>query len=185
MAFCEPLKQISMRCAVHVQRHARQRGHGVDNQQRAEFVGDLRKGSIRVTTPVEVSPWAKPTNLIFRPLPGDAHVLGSTGRPYGAVTRWIFAPVRSAMSAMRAENIPFTQTIASSPGSSTFTTAVSIPPVPDAEIGNVMPILGLEYAAHQILDAAHEFREPRVHVPHQRGGQSAVHARADAGWAWG
>src|ERR1700682_1237097 len=39
---------------------------------------------------------------------------------------------------MRSENIPFTQTMASSPGSRTLITAVSIPPEPDAEIGNVM-----------------------------------------------
>src|ERR1700690_232564 len=39
---------------------------------------------------------------------------------------------------MRAENTPFTHTMASSPGSRTLTTAVSMPPEPDAEIGYVI-----------------------------------------------
>ena len=46
--------------------------------------------------------------------------------------------MRSAMIAMRSENAPFTQTMHSSPSSSGFTTAASIPPEPEAEIGNVM-----------------------------------------------
>ena len=42
------------------------------------------------------------------------------------------------MIAMRSENAPFTQTMHSSPASSAFTTAASMPPEPDAEIGKVM-----------------------------------------------
>ena len=44
---------------------------------------------------------------------------------------------RDAITAMRSEKLPFTQMMASSPGSSGFTTAASMPPEPDAEIGKV------------------------------------------------
>ena len=39
--------------------------------------------------------------------------------------------------AMRSEKAPLTQTMASSPGSRALTTAASMPPEPQAEIGNV------------------------------------------------
>src|SRR5271157_3948035 len=39
---------------------------------------------------------------------------------------------------MRWENMPFTQQIASSPGSSEFSTEASMPPDPEADKGNVM-----------------------------------------------
>ena len=45
--------------------------------------------------------------------------------------------MREAMMAMRSENVPLTQTMASSPGSSALTTAASMPPEPLAESGNV------------------------------------------------
>ena len=53
-----------------------------------------------------------------------------------------------------------------------------MPPEPDAEIGNVIWFCGLEYAAQQFLDAAHEFGEPWIDMSHQRRGQRAVYARA-------
>ena len=62
-------------------------------------------------------------------------------RPRGAVTRITFAGVRSAITAMRSENMPFEQTMHSSPSSSTLKTAASMPPEPEAEIGKVMRFL--------------------------------------------
>jgi len=89
-------------------------------------------------TPVDVSPWQTPINLILRPFAALRTSFGSTVRPQGASTRWIVvAGTREAITAMRSEKLPFTQTMASSPGSSGFTTAASMPPDPDAEIGNV------------------------------------------------
>ncbi len=59
-------------------------------------------------------------------------------RPYGASTRITLAGMRSAIIAMRSENAPFTQTMHSSPASSGFITAASIPPEPEADSGNVI-----------------------------------------------
>ena len=135
IAFCEPLKQMSMR--------SRSTSSGIPASDATVSTiksapnssATLRKCSIFCTTPVDVSPCASPINLIFFPLPARRTSSASTVLPTGASTRITLAGLRSAMTAMRSENIPFTQTMHSSPCSSGLSTAASMPPEPDAEIG--------------------------------------------------
>ena len=91
-----------------------------------------------VTTPVEVSPCAKPMILIFLPLPARRTSSASTGFPQGTSTFTIFDDARVAISYMRSEKTPLTATMPSSPSSSEFSTDASIPPEPEAESGMVI-----------------------------------------------
>src|SRR5467141_2219109 len=90
-----------------------------------------------VITPVEVSPCAKPIILIFLPLPARCTSSATIGFPQGASTFTTFEDARVAISYMRSEKTPLTATMPSSPSSSEFSTAASIPPDPDAESGMV------------------------------------------------
>ena len=77
--------------------------------------------------------------LDFFAFAGAANILGINRAAHTELPRGSLSPgLRSAMIAMRSENIPFTQTMHSSPASSGFSTAASMPPEPEAEIGNVM-----------------------------------------------
>src|SRR5205823_4343883 len=64
----------------------------------------FRNPSIFVSTPVEVSPCASPTILIFLPLPARRTSSGSTGLPYGASTFVTFDEARVAISSMQPRN---------------------------------------------------------------------------------
>ena len=65
-----------------------------------------------VTTPVEVSPCAKPMILIFLPLPARRTSSASTGFPQGASTFTIFDDARVAISYITFDPWPPNNTIA-------------------------------------------------------------------------
>ena len=138
MAFCEPLKQTSTRSRSTSSGTAASDATVSATSSAPNSSATFRNPSIFVSTPVEVSPCASPTILIFLPLPARRTSSGSTGLPYGASTFVTFDEARVAISYMRSENTPFTATIASSPSSSTLTTDASIPPEPEADRGSVM-----------------------------------------------
>src|SRR5216684_8581658 len=137
MAFCEPLKQMSTRSRSTCSGTAASEATVSTTSSAPSSSATLRNGSICVSTPEEVSPWASPTILIFLPLPARRTSSASTALPYGASTLVTFAGVWDAITAMRSEKSPFTQMMASSPASKLFTTEASIPPEPEAESGIV------------------------------------------------
>ena len=138
MAFCEPLKQMSMRWPSTSSGTPTRLATASTHQQRAQFIGDFAKrvdarehagGGLAV---------ADADELDLASLARPAHVLGIDGaaeRRFDAMD--CDARMREAMMAMRSENVPLTQTMASSPGSSGLTTEASMPPEPQAESGNV------------------------------------------------
>ena len=138
MAFCEPLKQTSTRSRSTSSGTAASDATVSTTSRAPSSSATFRNPSIVVSTPVDVSPWARPIILIFLPLPVLRMSSGSTGLPFGASTLVTRDEARMAISYMRSENMPFTATTASSPSSSTLTTDASMPPEPEADSGMVM-----------------------------------------------
>src|ERR1700693_5520849 len=68
MAFCEPLKQISMRCLSTCNGSAASDATVSTTSNAPHSSATLRNGSTCVTTPEEVSPCAKPIILMLAPL---------------------------------------------------------------------------------------------------------------------
>src|SRR5271170_3226758 len=137
IAFCDPLKQISIRSRSTCKGTAASEATVSTTSSASNSSATFRYGSTFVKTPDEVSPCANPIILIFLPCPARRISSASTGNPYGASTLITFEVAREAISNMRSEKTPFTATIASSPSSSAFSTDASIPPDPDAESGIV------------------------------------------------
>ena len=126
MAFCVPAEAEVDSLAINVQGHADQRGHRINDQQRAQLVGHLAKAvelreharrrlAMAYADELDLAPFApgeRPPDP--RCAPGRLHAMNLRRR------------CASAISAMRSEKTPFTQTMASSPGSSGLTTAASM-----------------------------------------------------------
>ena len=81
MAFCVPLKQMSMRSLSMCSGTAASEATVSTTSSAPNSSATLRKPSISVITPEEVSPCAKPTILIFLPLPARRTSSASTGLP--------------------------------------------------------------------------------------------------------
>src|SRR6516162_5152741 len=84
MAFCDPLKQISIRCLSTCSGSAASDATVSTTNNAPHSSATWRNGSRSVTTPEEVSPCAKPIILILRPLAILRTSPGSLGFPYGA-----------------------------------------------------------------------------------------------------
>ena len=76
----------------------------------------------------------------------------------------VFAPQRCAMSARRTPKYPLRQTMAVSPRSITLTQAVSIAPVPVAEIGIVTRFAGVEHLPEHLAHLVHDLEEDGIEV---------------------
>ena len=73
--------------AIHVQRHAGQRGHGVHDQQRPEFVGHLAEWIDLCHHAGRSFAMREADKLDFAALSARRTSCGSTARPNGAETR--------------------------------------------------------------------------------------------------
>ena len=87
IAFCVPLKHKSIPCRSTASGTPASVATASTTSSAPSSSATLRKPSSGVSTPVEVSPWHTPMNLILRPLPARRTSSGSTVRPNGASTR--------------------------------------------------------------------------------------------------
>src|SRR5205823_4069868 len=104
MAFCEPLKHTSIRSRSTCNGKAASDATVSTTSKAPNSSATLRKPSIFVSTPVDVSPCASPTILIFLPLPARRTSSGSTGLPYGASTLVTLDEARLPISYMRSRS---------------------------------------------------------------------------------
>ena len=87
MAFCVPLKHRSILCWSTFNGVPQSVATASTTSSAPTSSATLRKSSMGLSTPVDVSPWHTPINLILRPLAALRTSFGSTVRPSGASTR--------------------------------------------------------------------------------------------------
>src|ERR1700722_9849717 len=97
IAFCDPLKQISIRSRSTCSGTAANDATVSTTSSAPNSSATFRYASIFVKTPDEVSPCANPIILIFLPLPTRRTSSGSTGDPSGASTLITFELPRDAI----------------------------------------------------------------------------------------
>src|SRR5438552_17181428 len=84
--------------------------------------------------------------------------------PQGLSSRTTCAPYPLAISQMRSEKKPFTNTAHFSPGSAKFATAASMPALPVPEIGNVISFFCAEDLPQPILDLLDHLETVRIEI---------------------
>ena len=180
MAFCVPLKQISIRRRSTSSGTPAERRDTVHDQERAEFIGDLAKGSDLRHHAGRGFPVRQADELDLAALPGAAHIFrihGTAKRRGDAVNLGTGAlgDIRHATGkhAVHADDRFVTRLQGVDHGC--FDAAGSGCGNREGDV-----VLRLENAAHQLLNAAHELGEPGIDMAHHRRGQRAVNARADA-----
>ena len=124
--------------SVNIQGNAGEGGDGIDDEQCAEFVGYFAIVLDALNDAGGGFAVGEADKFDFPALASAKNVRRIDGATVGRLHAVTLAGMRSAMMAMRSENAPFTHTMHSSPVSSGFMTAASIPPEPEAEIGKVM-----------------------------------------------
>ena len=100
--------------------------------------------SPRWKTPVEVSAVTYITTLGFSRWMNSAASLSPKAPPQGFSKRTTSAPWRLAISVMRSQKNPLAKTATFMPGSTKLLMAVSMPPLPVAEMTNVHSFVGAE-----------------------------------------
>ena len=181
MAFCVPLKQMSMRWRSMLMGTAARDATVSTIRSAPSSSATLRKLSMSVITPEDVSPCAKPTILIFLPLPAPAHVFGIDGL---AVGRFDFGDFRRRVPGDDGHAIGKSAV----DGDDGFVALFESVDDRGFDAAGARSrerhgdaIFGLKDLAQQDLDVVHAAAEPGVNVANQRRGQGAVDARVHRG----
>ena len=111
--------------------------------------------------PVEVSAWTMATAFTFSFFSASSIRPKSHVSPHGISIFTSFAPQRPTMSAMRLPNTPAATTTTVSPGSTTFTSAASMPADPVPEIAMVKGFCVRKHRAELRLHLVHDLEELR------------------------
>src|SRR6267143_271003 len=167
--------------AVHVQRQGCQRGHGVHHEERANFVGEL---SIRFDSSDDACrsfSMRQPDNFDLLALGGAAHVfrinrLAVRGLDLDDFRRSTNADLIHALRKYAVHGHDALVALFQSVQYRRFDPAGA-----RSRKWHGDPVFRLKNLTHQDLRLFHAALEPWIHVPYERRGHRAVHARIDRG----